>query len=61
MSHIPKNRIKQIIIRELLSKNAEYHNNHSAMGSKVWPKLVFKEYGYPQYFKPGIKQKWVRA
>ena len=49
-----------LIVEQLLAKNAEYRNNYSMIPAKVTPKLVFWPYEYPEYFKPGIKQKWVR-
>lgn len=59
-SRVPKNKVKQIIVNELLGKNAEFRNNYNFLGSKMMPRLIFKEYSHPRHFKPGIKQGWVK-
>lgn len=51
--------VQNLIVKNLLKKNAEYSNNHSMMSDKVIPKIVFWPYESPNYFKPGGKQKWV--
>lgn len=47
------------IVKNLLQKNAEYRNNYLSMRERVVPELQFWPYHHPQYFTPGIKQKWV--
>jgi phenylacetate-CoA ligase len=59
-SALLKEETTTLIVEHLLAKNAEYRNNYSMIPEKVTPKLVFWPYEYPEYFKPGIKQKWVR-
>lgn len=51
--------VQNLIVKNLLKKNAEYSNNYSMMSDKVIPKIVFWPYESPNYFKPGVKQKWV--
>lgn len=49
-----------LIVKNLLKKNAEYKNNHASIPHKVLPKLVFWENGHELMFSSGIKQKWVK-
>jgi hypothetical protein len=44
----------------LLEKNSEYENNHKSMGQKVLPQIVLWPHADETYFKPGIKQQWVK-
>ncbi len=53
-------RVSKKIVANLLKKNSEYANNHSSMKERVLPKIVFWPHEDPLYFKPGIKQKWVK-
>ena len=55
-----KKRALDIIIHQLIDKNAEYKNNYLSMGERVKPRLVFWPSEHPLFFKPGIKQKWVK-
>lgn len=50
---------KKDIIANLLKSNAEYKNNYHSIPHKVIPKVMLWPYEAPEYFKPGIKQKWV--
>lgn len=52
--------ISNLIVRKLLEKNSEYKNNYIIISKKVVPRLIFWPYEHPQYFKPGIKQKWIK-
>ncbi len=54
-----KNKIKQLIIKKLIEKNAEYHNNFKSMSKKVEPRIVLWEHEHSLHFKSGIKQRWV--
>lgn len=51
---------KKIIVESLLNNNSEYKNNYNLIPDKVIPKLIFWSYEHPQYFKAGIKQKWIK-
>lgn len=53
-------RVKKIVVQNLLLKNSEYANNYSSMKERVIPKVVFWPHEDPLYFRPGIKQKWVK-
>lgn len=50
---------KKSIMENLLKKNAEYKNNYQSIPKKVVPVIKLWPYENPEYFKPGIKQKWV--
>jgi phenylacetate-CoA ligase len=49
------------IVNNLIEKNAEFHNNYKVIPKKVTPKLVFNTYNDQEFFKPGIKQRWVKT
>lgn len=53
-------KVSKKVVANLLLKNSEYANNHSSMKDRVLPKIVFWPHEDPLYFKPGIKQKWVK-
>ena len=59
--HFPElaERVKKMVVDNLLAKNAEYKNNYGTMPGKVTPKIVFWQYEDQTYFKQGTKQKWV--
>ncbi len=48
------------IVENLLQKNGEFRELHKHIKNKAFPKLVFWQNEDPLYFKPGIKQKWVK-
>lgn len=54
---------KKEIIHSLLSFSTEYHHLYSTANpvykKQLEPEIFFHNYEDPQYFKPGIKQKWV--
>lgn len=52
--------IAEIVIKNLLKKNSEYKNNYGSMKEKITPVIVFWPYEDPLYFRPGVKQKWVK-
>ena len=54
-----KEKIKKAVIKNLLEKNAEYHNNYKSIPGKVKPKIALWQNEHPLHFKPGAKQKWV--
>jgi len=54
-------KIKKAVIKSLLSKNAEYHNNYKSIPRKVEPRITLWPNEDPLYFKPGVKQKWVKT
>jgi phenylacetate-CoA ligase len=51
--------LEEVILEELLKNNAEFRNNYLSIPHKVKPRIVIRETGNPEYFRPGIKQKWV--
>ncbi len=53
-------KISHAVTKNLLKKNSEYKNNYASMKDRVIPKVVLWPYEDPKYFKPGIKQKWVK-
>lgn len=48
------------IAEVLKHKSSEYRELFRNMKEKVYPKLLFWPYEYPEYFTPGSKQKWVK-
>lgn len=48
------------VVESLLTESSEYRETHSMYGDKVHPELVFWPYEDATYFKPGVKQKWVK-
>lgn len=55
-----KKTVEELAVQSLIEKNAEYRNNYNSIPHRVRPKIVFWDYEHPQYFKKGIKQKWVK-
>lgn len=53
-------KISKTVVANLLKKNGEYANNHKSMAERVIPKVILWPHEDPAYFKPGIKQKWVK-
>ncbi len=51
--------VSDAIVGNLLKYNAEYRNNHNLIPEKVTPHLVFWPHNNPEYFRAGVKQKWV--
>ncbi len=47
------------IFSTLCIKSSEYRELSKHIGERSLPKLVFWPAEHPQYFKPGVKQKWV--
>jgi phenylacetate-CoA ligase len=54
------NSLRELIVHALVSHNAEYSALHSVTPNRTIPQLVFWPYEHPEYFKPGVKQKWVK-
>jgi phenylacetate-CoA ligase len=54
-----KKQITSSIVDILARNSAEYQHNLTAMKEKMTPRILFWPYEHPQYFRPGIKQKWV--
>jgi phenylacetate-CoA ligase len=48
------------IVESLLTESSEYRETHKVYGDKVHPDIVFWPYEYEEYFKPGIKQIWIK-
>ena len=51
--------VKNEIIDALLSKSSEFKELSKMLGDRVHPKINFLPFENPDYFKPGVKQKWV--
>ncbi|HEX9831201.1 MAG TPA: hypothetical protein VGA94_05890, partial [Thermodesulfobacteriota bacterium] len=56
-----KKKTLEKIVSNLLAKNSEFRELHQHLGKRAFPKLVFWEAEHPLYFKPGIKQKWIKT
>jgi len=57
--YLKKQTLKKIVAN-LRQKNSEYRELHTYIGDRALPKLVFWPAEHPLYFKPGVKQKWVK-
>jgi hypothetical protein len=55
-----KNKVQQLIAKQLLAESSEYRKTHEEYGERVYPQITFWPYEDPTYFRPGIKQKWVK-
>jgi phenylacetate-CoA ligase len=49
------------IVEHLRKKNAAFRELSNSLGERAWPRLAFFPHEDPRYFKPGIKQPWVKA
>ncbi len=56
-----KRKVHKIVVENLLIRNAEYRNNYTLLPGRVDPKIILWRHEHPIHFKPGIKQKWVKA
>ncbi len=59
-SSVLKGAVLNSIVENLKQRNSEYQELHKFLGKQALPKLTFWPNGDPKYFKPGIKQKWVK-
>ncbi|KKQ41661.1 MAG: hypothetical protein US60_C0032G0002 [Microgenomates group bacterium GW2011_GWC1_37_8] len=55
-----KSRVAKIIANQLLKENKGYGEVYKQIGGRAIPHVVFWPYEHPQYFRQGIKQKWVK-
>ena len=55
-----KKMITESIVRHLRTKSAEYENNYHQSPERQTPDIILWPYENQEYFKPGIKQKWVK-
>ncbi len=59
-SNALKKHIQLACVRYLLSENSEYRKTHDEYATRIYPKIKLWLYEDPTYFKPGVKQKWVK-
>lgn len=59
-NHIIQTQLLNQIIKNLLDKNSEYHELFNFIKERSYPKLIFWPAEDPLYFKPGVKQAWVK-
>jgi phenylacetate-CoA ligase len=52
--------ILDAIITNLLKVNSEFRELHHSLGKRAFPNLIFWPAEDPQYFRPGVKQQWVK-
>lgn len=52
--------IQKIIVDQLAQDSSEYRKTLHEIPDRVIPQIIFWDYEDPTYFKPGIKQKWVK-
>lgn len=55
-----KKNLKDGIVKSLLKESSEYRETYKLRGKIIEPKLVMWNYEDTHFFKPGIKQKWVK-
>lgn len=60
VSRVFENQLLNEIAKNLRLKNSEYRELSDFLRSRALPKLVFWPPEDPLYFKPGIKQSWVK-
>ncbi len=51
--------VKEEIFAALLEKSSEFRELSKLLGERAHPSVNFLPFEHPEYFKPGIKQKWV--
>ena len=52
--------LTSLIVKSLLKESSEYRETHERYGEKIYPQLVFWPYEDTSFFRPGVKQKWVK-
>ncbi len=55
-----KDKIIEKLVYYLLNENSEYRKTYEEYSKQLIPNLVFWPYEDPTYFRPGVKQKWVK-
>jgi phenylacetate-CoA ligase len=55
-----KESIQREIIHRLLNENSEYQSNYKSDPLRQMPRIVFWPYEHADYFKPGVKQRWIQ-
>lgn len=55
-----ENKVLDKVVEHLLSKSSEFRELKHHLGERAHPKLKFHEAEHPVYFKPGVKQSWVK-
>lgn len=51
---------QELVVKNLIKKNAEYKNNYGSIPHKVIPKIIFWPHTDPKYFGDSGKQKWIK-
>lgn len=51
--------ISQHVLRQLLKESTEYRETFREKSHRIAPRVVLWVYEHEQFFRPGIKQKWV--
>lgn len=60
ISGVAERQLSSQILKNLIEKNSEFRELHKFLGVRAIPRLVFWPNEHAQYFKPGIKQRWVK-
>ena len=55
-----KRNAEKKIFDALREKSSEFKELSNFLGKRARPKLLFWPAEHPAYFKPGVKQKWVK-
>ncbi|KKR11036.1 MAG: hypothetical protein UT39_C0012G0058 [Candidatus Woesebacteria bacterium GW2011_GWA1_39_21] len=54
-------KIKIEVVKSLLQENSEYTSNYRALRERQEPVVLLWPYEYPEFFKSGGKQKWIKS
>ncbi len=55
-----KKNIQKIVVNYLLRENSEYRSNYKESPRRQTPKILLWTYEHPHFFRPGVKQQWVK-
>jgi phenylacetate-CoA ligase len=55
-----KNKLLNSLIKHIAQKNSEYRELSRFIGARAHSRLVFWQHEDPHFFRPGIKQSWVK-
>lgn len=53
-------KVQELVVKRLLVENSEYRKTYEEYPDRTIPEILFWLYEDSMYFKPGVKQKWVK-
>jgi phenylacetate-CoA ligase len=60
MNESARKAVLKAIVLSMEKLNSEFRELHCFLGTRALPRLVFWPAESPKYFRPGIKQQWVK-